>query len=281
MSDEEWWEDGPIFSTRDRGGKITALAPGQRVRAFSPGLLALMALSSAVWCAVFVLWLPRGPLQNDHPAAMVDAALSWTGTALLVCAVLAMLVGTYATYAVAHRLFRQIDLAWISSALSAAAGILAGCYIDSIRMGAAVGEAASPDGTVPLILMLSAAAALVAMLVWMPFAIARARRRSRFITSLRQHGERHEGELISIGRADGTTLGLNQFRQGEVVFAGGTRRVGVAMSTSSSRVPLPPFPVLVFTGESGAVHVDPDPAHPWPFDPDTAKYSSSADGGGG
>lgn len=280
MSDENWWEDGPVFSAQDRGGKITSLAPGERVRTFTAGLLALMIFSAATWTAVFVLWLPRG-LRYGRPAAMVDAALGWSGSALLFGALLVTLVATYATYAVGHRRFRQVDIAWVSAALPAAGGVLAGCWIDGVRVSAAVGDADGPDGTIQLIFMGVAATALVGMLIWMPFAVTRAHRRSRLITALRRDGARYDGEVVTIGQPDGTLLGLNQFRKGEVVFDGGRRRVEVAMSTRSSRVPLPSFPVLVFTGTGGAIHVDPDPARPWQFDPDTSKYSSSADGGGG
>lgn len=280
MSDEKWWDEGPIFSAQDRGGKITSLAPGERVRPFSLGLLVLMLFAAATWTVLVVLWLPRG-LQYGRPAAMVDAAVGWTGTALLFGALLAMLVGTYATYAVAHRLFHQVGIAWVSAALPAAGGVFAGCWLDGIRVSASVGEGVFPDGTIQLIFMGVAATALVGLLIWMPFAIARALRRSRLITGLRQNGRRYEGEVVTIGRPDGTLLGLNQFRKGEVAFDGGRRRVEVAMATDHTRVPLPAFPVVVYTGLRDAIHVDPDPARPWNFDPDTAKYYSSADGGGG
>lgn len=279
MSDANWWEDGPIFSAQDRGGSITALAPGEHVRLFSGALLALMIVSAAAWSGLFVLWLPR-MLQYGRSADMVDTGRSWWWTVLLFGALLFAVVVTGITYSVARRLFRQITLASAVAAISISAGVLAGCWTDGMRISALSADEL-PDGTIQLIFMGVAALALAGLLIWTPFAIARARRRSRLITRLRQDGVRHDGEVITVGKPRAHQLGAVLFPRVEVTFDDGARSGEVAMSTLSSRVPLPSFPVLVFTDDRGAIHVDPDPARPWPFDPDTAKYEGSADGGGG
>lgn len=280
MPDAKWWEEGPIFSAQDRGGRITAIGPGEQVRSFSGRMALLIAIAAVVWTGLVVLWMPR-MLRYGRPAEMADMARTWWWTVLLLVAVAIMAAATIAVYSAARGLYRQVDIAAALAALPGSVGIIAGGLIDGLRVGSAPAEDGGADATIQLIFMGAAAAALVVLAGWLPFAIARAHRRSRLITRLRESGAQHDGEVRTAGKTNGTLLGMTQFRGVEIAYAQASRRVTVAMTTSSSRVPLPSFPVIVFVGERGEIHVEPDPGRPWIFDPDVAKYSNSADGGGG
>lgn len=280
MPDAKWWDDGPIFSAQDRGGTITAVGPGEQVRSFSSRLALLIMIAVIVWTGLVVLWMPR-MLRYGHPAAMAEMARTWWWTTLLLVAAATMVAATVVVFSTARGLYRQVDIAAAFAALPGAAGIVAGCLIDGLRIESAPAADVGPDATIQLIFMGVAATALVLLAIWLPFAIARAHRRSRLITRLRESGAKYEGEVRAAGKRNGTLLGMTQFRGVEISYAHAARRVTVAMTTSPSRVPLPSFPVVVFVGERGEIHVEPDSTRPWLFDPDVEKYTDAADGGGG
>src|SRR5690606_21068761 len=126
------------------------------------------------------------------------------------------------------------------------AGFGAGMAIDAAIATASPVE--TTDGVISLFFIAAALLGFAGSATWLPFAVARARRRGRAIARLRERGRRLIGTVVSIGRMTGDIGGFTQFRDTRIVYRDGDaeRDIAVAMSATPSRVPLPGFGVVVF-----------------------------------
>ncbi|MCD0445426.1 hypothetical protein LO763_17580 [Glycomyces sp. A-F 0318] len=285
---DEWWSEGPVFSTTDRGSKITTIAPGERIGRFTPGLAVGAVLTCATWTGLAFAGLPR-ILGGGYTAPAIDGpARSWWWLALSFLGVVGLMVATPWFYGASKRRFGQQSIGFGLSVAVAAAGFLVAGVVH-LRMIADYAASLPPDtpswerpdATIALMFTAVALAAFVGVLAWLPFAFFRARRRQRQIVRLRETGRRFTGEVDSLDFKREWIAGRPQFDATiRYALGGETRTFRAAMATDSDRVPLPGFPVRIMVGERGATLVEPDLDRPAAFDTDT-DYTQPSGGGGG
>lgn len=247
------WESSlPHFSTVEKHSGITVPTsqPSERLRFFA--------------VLTFILWVPVAvgaafwfhSMQSHHPS-------TWLGVASIVGSFLpAILAGIVADEA--RDTFGQRRtgnwIAWIPALSGAAVGLL----------GAAVWFRDFTGGVLAMVsVVCSAGAAIATLAAWR--GIRYTRRRRDWLTALRRHGVRSQGELRTVKFLKRWTADDPQFTV-TVAFDGpnGRRVVTANMVADPTRVPLAGSRVVVFSApdDTGDVLIELDPAAPPTFDRD-------------
>lgn len=277
-----------MFSTTDRGSRITTIAPGERIGRVTPGLAVGAVLTCATWTGLAFAAYPRVLGDGYTAPAIEEPAQSWWWIALCVLGVVALMVVAPRFYGALERRFGQQTFSFgFSAALAAVGFLIAGAanlrmiadHRASLPPGTPSWE--GPDGMIVLIFTAASAVAAAGLLLWLPFAFFRARRRQRQVIRLRESGRRFTGEVDSLEFRHEWIAGRPQFDATiRYALGGETRTFRAAMATASGRVPLPGFPVRIMVDERSATLVEPDLDRPAAFDAET-DYTEPSGGGGG
>ncbi|WP_030154729.1 hypothetical protein [Glycomyces sp. NRRL B-16210] len=274
-----WWERGPVFSTTDRGRKITVLAPGERPGRLTAGLAALFATAAAAWTALAYLglaWLP-GVLTSQP--GLGERPTTWWWIVLFVLSLKAVGLSSWGLHALVRRRFGQRSFAKSVVATAGTFGFTAGAALHVAGYAATLADGERFRGErVPDLLVLIAVLALLLLavrLLWLVFALLRVKSRQRLIHRLRAKGRRFDGEVES---TDFHRKWSDERPQFDVMIRyeadGVGRAFRAAMITSFDRVPLPGFPVRIMVDERSATLVEPDVERSgYEFDSDWAHYA--------
>jgi len=294
----EWWVDGPIFSTDHKGSNITTLRPGARLGRFTTSMTLRLSFTFVFWVELAFLAVPRivDPIASPFSK---DLGTHWWFYALVVVAVIAMVTfgPTFGFTRRAMKQYGQLGLPAVVAALViteafvVALLILLALDIHAIQTAPpSVEYWELPDLEILLIFLIIGAVGTLALLIALPFSIAFAVRTQRRVATIRDTGTRYAGTLEEIEFRHGRISTLSQFTV-RVGFETptGHRVLHAHMEAEPERVPLPGEPVLVRVatmperggGTRERILIEPDPDHPMRFDPDSAKYVVTADGGGG
>lgn len=294
MADEQarhgrWWESGPIFSTTDRGSRITTVAPGERVGRFTPGLFAGTVLTAAAWTGLAFVGYPRLLGRGITAPGIEELASNWWWIGVTAVGVVLMFAATTGLYGAVAKRLRQQSAAFALCVTAAgfgcfAAGVLhlriLAKHLESLPADTPSWE--RPDAVILLLFTGIGLVAFVGGALWTPFLFLTAQRRQRAILRLRQSGHRYVGEVAA---TEFKNLWINGWPQFEVAIRYEAAHVrdtfDAVMSTRSHRVPLPGFPVVIRVGAKGATLVEPDPDRPGAFDKDYDRYIEPSGGGGG
>ncbi len=196
-------------------------------------------------------------MQSHHPSTWLGVA-SIVGSFLL--AILASIVADEARDTFGQRRTGNW-IAWIPALSGAAVGLL----------GAAVWFRDFTGGVLAVVsVVCSAGAAIATLAAWR--GIRYTRRRRDWLTALRRHGGRSQGELRTVKFLKRWTADDPQFTV-TVAFDGPTgrrRAVTANMVADPTRVPLAGSRVVVFSApdDTGDVLIELDPAAPPTFDRD-------------
>ncbi|NUT37289.1 MAG: hypothetical protein HOV79_29945 [Hamadaea sp.] len=271
-------DDGyPILSTTDRGTRMTQLLPGRPVGRFTAGLLASSLACTALWALVF--GPPCAALVGFAPDTVGSP---WALAAALVLAYLAL----SPTMTLTGRVRESFGQARVAGLLASA--IVAGGF--AVGAGglllASFAEAPEPpfdlraiaeSPTIPreLAALLGALAALcaAAALGFLGPALRHARTRQEEIDRLRRTGTRHSGALSALEFRNAWLRNDPLFNL-QVTYAA-DRVVRVHMRTTTDRVPVLGSAMVVFTDDTGSVHVDLDRSAGVTFEADTGRYQPS------
>ncbi|WP_427895819.1 hypothetical protein ACQHIV_18155 [Kribbella sp. GL6] len=270
---KDWWDDRPVFSTTDKGARITGLAPGESPGHVTGRLAILAALCFAGWVAASLLgtsWL-----CNASSAPGETCAVDLPGGVRLLWRILATVA---AAYFLLHFSLSFGEQARQRLGQSRAAGLLVGsALLAGIAAGAGfsvvTGFSVDPSETLRRTLdfrvgteayAISAAIALVAVLWWifvlgrLPAALVAARERQATIERLRRDGRRYAG-TVTLGRI---VFWLGQSPELEVTIAydspAGAHEIAARMRTSPDRVPANGSKVVVLDDLRGDLHIELD-----------------------
>ncbi len=285
----DWWDHRPVFSTTDKGSRITGLAPGERPGHLTTRLLVSALLCFLGWGAVSLLgtsWLCGGTsAPADTCAVDVPGNLptGWFIAAAVVVGYLVLYVTVDQTEQARQRLGQRR-----ASGLFRAAPVLAGM---SVGAGISVSTAVAPDpsetfrrtvhgliGTeaiaIPAVVAVLTGVWCIAVLVRLPGALLHARKGQVAIERLRRDGRRYAG-TVKLGRI---VFWLGNNPELEVTIAydspAGSHEIRARMRTSPDRVPADGSRVVVFDDLRGVVHVELDTAAEPAFEPE-ARYAPS------
>ncbi|THV23566.1 hypothetical protein [Glycomyces paridis] len=280
---EDWWELGPVFSTTDRGARITSLDPSREPGRFSGRLVAFTVGGALAWTAFSYLGFAELPDVGATQPGLHDRARTWWWVVLIVLALKASGLATWRLRGEAQRQFRQQSVVKGLALVVASFGITAGAALHFAAYASALGdgEANVEPPAIMLFLAVPFASVLAVRAPWVPFALWRVQRRQRRIQQLRGTGRRFDGEVASLRFTESWAGGKPRF---EVLIryehAGVRRDFSTAMVTDADRVPLPGFPVRIMVDERSATLVEPDGDRPgYDFESNWAKYvQPSGDG---
>ncbi|THV23558.1 hypothetical protein [Glycomyces paridis] len=285
----QWWESGPVFSTTDRGSKITTIAPGKRAGRFTTGLTIGTVFTALVWTGLAFLGYPRIFRAVHTAPAIEEMAATWWWLVLAVLAVLFMLLANLGLYGAVEERFGQQSAGFTVCVAAAGFGCFVGGALHLRLLASAIAAMPPstpswdrPDGVVLLLFTGSGLFGFLGAGLAAPFVLLRASRRQRTILRLRESAHRYPGQVVATDFRKQWIAGRPQFKvviEYETPHLRG--RFDTAMATQSDRVPLPGFPVLVSVGDASETLVEPDPDRPGAFDPDNSRYQQSSGGGGG
>ena len=308
---ENWWIDGPVFSTRARGSLITTHKPGAEPGRMPADAWVRAALTVLLWAGAGYLVLPR-ILPGVTTPLTVAMSGSWRFWAVLAIFFLSVAAfgGTFGLYTRLLDRYGQAFASTITAGAAIALGVgiaaevhrrLLNDYVEMIPLGER--HAQQVDMTIMSIVVLVVAAFIVFSVLVVPFAVSGAVREQRRIASIRATGAHHVGTLGRVGHCHQRVAGLCQFdvtvRFGD---GDGVRDVAAQMATSPTRVPLPGTKVVVIvspptaadiqprpararsrrhaTTAPEALLIEPDPTHVIAFDPNVERYAESSGAGG-
>ncbi|WP_350277666.1 hypothetical protein [Kribbella sp. HUAS MG21] len=281
--DKDWWDYRPVFSTTDKGSRITGLAPGEPVGRITTRLVVTTALCFAAWGAASLLGTSLLCQATSAPESTcvvnvpLDVPVVWRVLAAIVVVYLLLLVtvdlGEHARQRLGQR--RVAVLLWSAPTL---AGIAVGA-------GISTGTAFAPDpsGTLRRTLdgligteaiALSAVLTVLAGFWWItvvarvPSALRHARRRQETIERVRRDGRRFTGS-VRLGDVR-FWLGRNPELDVAIVYhsPSGSHVLPGRMRTSPDRVPADGSPVVIFDDLRGVVHVELDVDAEFAFEPE-------------
>ncbi|MGZ0147455.1 hypothetical protein ACXJJ3_10320 [Kribbella sp. WER1] len=271
---KDWWDDRPVFSTTDKGARITGLAPGESPGHVTTRLMLLGVLCFAAWGAASLLgtsWL-----CNASSAPAETCAVNLPSGVRLLWRILGTVV---VAYVLLHFSLAFGEEARQRLGQSRAAGLLVGsALLAGVAVGSgwsvATGFSVDPSGTLRRTLdfrigteayAVSAALAIVAVLWWilvagrLPAALVAARERQATIERLRRDGRRYGG-TVKLGRI---VFWFGQSPELEVTIAydspAGAHEIPARMRTSPDRVPADGSKVVVLDDLRGDLYVELDP----------------------
>ncbi|GGD90590.1 hypothetical protein [Paenibacillus nasutitermitis] len=281
---QEHIETMPLFSTTDKGGRMTLLRPGRRVGSATP-LLPWLLTAAALWALTGSV--PFGALLGLAPTPAISMLL---GHPVTVCVAVVLLYiaisATAGVYSRAVEQFGQTRVAGLFATLAVAGGlaVCAGVLLlwmltsDPSRPFDLEAIATSPTIPPELGAVVGAGFALWAAiaLLRLPGSIAHARRRQVDIERLRVEGSSFTGTLTAVIFTN-SWLGNSPIFRVEVSYIvdGAPRAISAHMRTSADRVPLVGSRMLVLTDDRGTSHVELDLSNGTAFEPDTGKYAPS------
>jgi len=293
----QWWKDGPVFSTEQKGSRITTLAPGAQ-----PGRFTLSDVASAVgmllfWAGFLFLAIPRVISYGLIPW-VEEMTTQWWFYVIIVLAVIGMFVvgPTFGLYRSVSRSFGQLGIAALAVALVCCASAFIALaihiliYVDYWSEPHPELESWEyPDEELFLILAIIAALATIACAVLLPVATIATRRVQAQVARLRARGSRHDGTITEMKFLHERVDYFVQFRV-QVSWHGsdGPRTVRARMATIPARAPMLGATVIVYTEavqrRNGTVKerllLEPHPEIPMSFDPEgPSKYVVTSDGG--
>ncbi|GAA2813546.1 hypothetical protein [Kribbella solani] len=275
VDSRDWWDHRPVFSTVDKGGRITGLAPSER-----PGRLTGRLLISSALC--FIGWgiaslLGTSLLCGGTSAPAGSCAVDVPGDVPVVWAIVAAVVGGYLTLFVttdvteqARQRFGQRRAASFLRSAPLLAGLFAGAAISvvtALRIDTAETIRRTTQGLIGTeAIAISAALAVLAGLWWvavmlrLPGALLHAYQRQTTIDRLRRDGRRYGGQvrLGDIVYWLGNNPELNVTIEYDSPAGHHQRRA--RMRTSPDRVPTDGSRVIVYDDLRGDVHVELDRA---------------------
>ncbi|MFD0589364.1 hypothetical protein ACFQZE_15345 [Paenibacillus sp. GCM10027627] len=271
----------PLFSTTDKGGRMTVLQPGRRIGRAAP-LMPWLLASAALWALTGSV--PFGALLGLAPTPAIGMFLGHPVTVGVAAALLLVSIGVSGeVYSRAAEQFGQTRVAGLFARLAAAGGLAAVAAFlllwtftsDPLRTFDLEAIATSP--TIPLELgaVVGAGFALwtAIVLLRLPGSIAYAQRRQADIERLRAEGYSFAGTLTFVYFTNSWLFNLPVFKVEVSYIVDGTLRVIPAnMRTSAERVPLVGSHMLVLTDNRGTTIVELDHASGATFDPDERKY---------
>lgn len=275
----DWWEHGPLFSTTDRGKKITALAPDESPGRLTAGLAALILAVAAAWTALAYLGLAWIPGVTTGQPGLGERPTTWWWITLFVLALKAIGLFSWGLHQMVRRKFGQRSFAKGVVATVGTLGFTAGAALHVAGYAATLAEGERFRGErEPDLLVVIALLALLLLafrLLRSSFALLRVMRRQRQIQRLRASGRRFDGEIEATDFHRRWAEDRPQFDAMIRYEADGVSRVfRAAMVTSFDRVPLPGFPVRIMVDERSATLVEPDVERPgYEFDSDWAHYA--------
>lgn len=276
----------PLFSTTDRGGRMTALLPGRGVGRATP-LLPWLFAAAALWALTGSV--PFGALLGLAPTPAISMLLGHPVTVGVAVVLLFVAIGvTGGVYSRAVEQFGQTRVAGLFVSLAIAGGlvVIAGVLLiwtlasDPSRPFNL--EAIGTSPTIPLELgaVIGACFALWAAisLLRLPGSITHARQRQSDIERLRVEGNSFIGTLTTVSFTNCWLSGLPVFKvEVGYIVAGTPRVVSAHMRTSADRVPLVGSRMLVLTDDRGTTHVEVDLSNGATFEPDVTKYAAPTD----
>ncbi|MDX2972779.1 hypothetical protein, partial [Kribbella solani] len=275
VDSRDWWDHRPVFSTVDKGGRITGLAPGER-----PGRLTGRLLISSALC--FIGWgiaslLGTSLLCGGTSAPAGSCAVDVPGDVPVVWAIVAAVVGGYLTLFVttdvteqARQRFGQRRAASFLRSAPLLTGLLVGAAISvvtALRIDTAETIRRTTQGLIGTeAIAISAALAVLAGLWWvavvlrLPGALLHAYQRQTTIDRLRRDGRRYDGQvrLGDIVYWLGNNPELNVTIEYDSPAGHHQRRA--RLRTSPDRVPTDGSRVIVYDDLRGDVHVELDRA---------------------
>ncbi|WP_344239074.1 hypothetical protein [Kribbella hippodromi] len=271
VDSRDWWDYRPVFSTVDKGGRITGLAPGER-----PGQLTGRLLISSALC--FIGWgiaslLGTSLLCGGTSAPAGSCAVDVPGEVPVGWAIVAAIIGGYLTLFVttdvteqARQEFGQRRVASFLRSAPLLAGLVAGAAISvvtALRIDTAETIRRTTQGLVGTeAIAISAALAILAGLWWiavvlrLPGALLHAHRRQTTIERLRRDGHRYDGQ-VRLGDII-YWLGNNPELHVTIEYdsPAGHHQRRARMRTSPDRVPVDGSRVIVYDDLRGDVHVE-------------------------
>jgi len=280
---QEHIETLPLFSTTDKGGRMTVLRPGRRVGRAAPLLPQLLA-AAALWALTGSV--PFGALLGLAPTPAINMLLGHPVTACIALVLLFVAIGTTSgLYSLTVEQFGQNRVAGLFATLAVTGGLAADAGV--LLLWTLTNEPSRPfdleaiatSPTIPpeLGAVVGAGFALWAAIAFLrlPGSIAYARRRQADIERLRVEGSSFTGTLTAVSFTNSWLFNLPIFTVEVGYIVDGEHRVVSAhMRTSADRVPVVGSRMLVLTDDRGATHVELDPVNGAAFEPDVRKYAA-------
>lgn len=274
----------PLFSTTDKGVRMTVLRPGSRVGRAAP-LLPWLLAAATLWALIGSV--PFGALLGLAPTPAISMLLGHPVTVGVAVVLLFVAIGaTGGVYSQAVEQFGQIRVAGlfatlaIAGGLAADAGVLLLWTLTSNPSRPFDLEAIATSPTIPpeLGAVVGAGFALWAAiaLLRLPGSIAHARRRQADIERLRVEGSSFTGTLTAVNFTNHWLFDLPMFTvEVGYIVDGAPRVISAYMRTSADRVPVVGSRMLVLTDDRGTSHVELDLSNGAAFEPDAWKYTAS------
>lgn len=280
---QEHFETLPLFSTTDKGGRMTVLRPGRPVGRAAP-LLPWLLAAAVLWALTGSV--PFGALLGLAPTPAISMFLGHPVTVGVAVVLLFVAISaTGGVYSRAVDQFGQTRVAGLFASLAVSGGLVADAGVlllwtltsDPSRPFDLDAIATSPTIPPELGAVVGAGFALWAAiaLLRLPGSIAHARRRQADIDRLRVEGSSFTGTLTAVSFANSWLFDLPIFNV-EVGFIvdGAPRVVSAHMRTSADRVPVVGSRMLVLTDDRGTTHVELDSSNGATFEPDVRKYAA-------
>lgn len=269
----------PIFSTTDRGSRMTQLPAGRPVGRLTAGLVVRVVVCIATWAVASSV--PYVAVLGLAPTPQMAQALGspWAVVAALVLGYLAIWQSVR-IHEIAKTEFGQVRVAGLLATLTVTAGHAVGAAwwlyasfeaepLPPFDLEHIVTASEIPRELGAVIGGAFAAWAIIT-LCRLPRALHHARYRQQTLERLRRHGTRYEGVLT---RANFSHLWVGDdpfFRVQVSYVAGGEPRVVAArMRTSSDRVPVVGSRMIVVSDGQGSVAVELDTAAETAFEPES------------
>ena len=277
---ERW----PVFSTTDRGLKITSLEDGHSAGRVGP-VVPLLVTGMVVWAlASTVLFggllglapTPTASMFFGHPVTV-------GGGVVLVLIAMGLTVHLHAR---ADEQFGQDRVALLFALVTVVGGIAAaGVTLLAWTLTTNPSYSLSLDSlvnspTIPLEVGAVIAAALTLVAVFAALCLSRAvshaRARQHGIEYLRANGRKVFGTLSAVTFSQAWIFDQPMFTT-EVSYesAEGPRTIAARLRTDADRVPLVGTPVLIFTDDRGHSHVELERNSGLLFDPNVSRYEPS------
>lgn len=283
---QEHFEILPMFSTRDKGMRMTVLRPGRRVGRAAP-LLPWLLTAMVLWAMTGTVLF--GTLLGLAPTPAIGTLLGHpVAVGAAVVLLFAAIIATTGLYSRAAGQFGQRSAAGLFAMLAVTGGLAADAGVlllwmrimDSSRPFDFKTIATSPTVPPELGAIAGAGFALLAAIVLLRLSgsVAHARRRQTDIERLRMEGLSFAGTLTTRRFTNSWLYSFPMFKVEIGYIVDGMPRVFSAhMLTSADRVPIVGSRMLVLTDDRGTSHVELDPSNGAEFEPDVNKYAASHD----
>ncbi|MFE6076494.1 hypothetical protein ACFVQB_18655 [Paenibacillus sp. NPDC057886] len=285
---QEHIETLPLFSTMDKGGRMTVLRPGRRVGRAAP-LLPWLLAAAALWALTGSV--PFGALLGLAPTTSISMFLGHPVTVGIAVVLLFIAIGATVTlYSRTIEQFGQTRVAGLFATLAVTGGFVADAGVlllwmmtsDPSRSFDLEAIATSPTIPPELGAVVGASFALWATIALLRLlgSIAHARRRQADIERLRIEGSLFTGTLTAVRFENSWLYDLPMFTvEVGYIVDGAPRVVSAHMRTSADRVPVVGSRMHVLTDDRGTSYMELDPSNGAAgFEPDARKYAASDQG---